>query len=760
MKSTSDNNKPHPIKSILHTVGAAINRAYALFQQSTERHPLLTPAVLALSLNLIIEMLGRRSVIDGLAHLLLHPYVFVINALILFLTLSPGYLFARRAFVFLSVSVGWLILGITNFVLLGMRNTPLAAIDFGLIVSCFGIIDVYLNLFQILLIVIGILLVLLGMYRLFRRTKKLSFTPLSRIRRIGAVLASAVGFVLIFVFSLHIKAFTTDFPDLAAAYSDYGFAYCFSLSVLDRGVDRPVDYSGDEIDEILDNIGIDSDTAADTLQSDGAPVPSDSADSGAYPNVIFVQLESFFDVKRLAGMTFSEDPTPVFTALKASCPSGYLTVPSIGAGTANTEFEVLTGMNLDDFGAGEYPYKTILRENTCESVPFNLRTLGYTSHALHNNTGTFYERHKVYSMLGFDTFASLEHMTDVTYNPLGWAKDAVLTDEIRTCLDSTPEQDLVFAVSVQPHGKYPDDAETEADDAYDLPTLIDLLFDDTSEDDLQVQTGGNLTGNVTAILTQEELDAQRISVSGIADDGLEAQYTYYINQLYETDAFIGALIADLSASDEETVLVLYGDHLPCFDYTADDLADGSTPYQTEYVIWSNYGLSADDRDLHAYQLSSYVQSCIGTKEGIITRLHQTYLGDTSAETGDENSISRTDAYLSALEMLEYDMLYGDREVWGGITPYLPTDLHFGIRDVLIHSIRAIGTSLYLSGENFTPFSCVMIGNTMTETIYIDQTTLLLPDAKPENGDRFTVIQAGADRTALGRSNVYIFSESE
>jgi len=577
------------------------------------------------------------------------------------------------------------------------------------------------------------------------------------------VAASAVCTALILGFSLHIRAFTTEFPDLAAAYSDYGFAYCFSLSVLDRGIDRPVDYSGEEIGEILDNIGVESDTedltAAETTPVD-APVSGETPPTdNTLPNVIFVQLESFFDVKRLKGISFSEDPTPVFTALKDTCPSGYLTVPSIGAGTANTEFEILSGMNLDDFGAGEYPYKTVLRTATCESMAYHLRALGHTAHALHNNTGTFYERHRVYSMLGFDTFVPLEHMTGVTCNPLGWAKDAVLTKEIRACLDSTPGQDFVFAVSVQPHGKYPDDTEPpSSEDAYDLPSLIDRLFDEEAAEGDSL--AGNLTGNVTATLTPEELASQRITVSGIDDEGLAAQYRYYVNQLYETDAFIGALIADLSAADEDTVLVLYGDHLPCFDYTADDLADGSTPYETEYVIWSNYGMTADDRNLHAYQLAAHVQSCIGTEEGIITRLHQTYLAQQTEGSDDADEISRTDAYLSALEMLEYDMLYGDRAVWDGISPYLPTDLRYGIRDVQIHSIRAVGTSLYLSGENFTPFSRVLIGDEMTETIYVDETTLLLPEVFPEDGEQFTVIQAGADGVALGASNVFIFSGAD
>ena len=46
-------------------------------------------------------------------------------------------------------------------------------------------------------------------------------------------------------------------------------------------------------------------------------------------------------------------------------------------------------------------------------------------------------------------------MQNVEQNPLDWAKDAVLTQEILKALDSTEGQDFVFAISVQGHGKYP-----------------------------------------------------------------------------------------------------------------------------------------------------------------------------------------------------------------------------------------------------------------------------------------------------------------
>ena len=76
--------------------------------------------------------------------------------------------------------------------------------------------------------------------------------------------------------------------------------------------------------------------------------------------------------------------------------SGYYKVPSVGAGTANTEFETITGMSLHYFGPGEYPYKSILKETTCESVPYVLKNLGYSTHAVHNNEANFYGRRSVF----------------------------------------------------------------------------------------------------------------------------------------------------------------------------------------------------------------------------------------------------------------------------------------------------------------------------------------------------------------------------
>ena len=175
---------------------------------------------------------------------------------------------------------------------------------------------------------------------------------------------------------------------------NYGFAYTFTRSLVDTGIDRPEDYSARRVRAI----------AAEVLRTmDKAPED--------VPNIIFLQLESFFDVNRLKDVTFSSETwLPYFKSTGRHAPAGVHRA-QLSAG-ANTEFEVITQMNVHDFGTGEYPYKTILQETPCESIVKDLK-LGLASHVIHNNTATFYDRNIVFPKLGFDSFTTLEYMNHV-----------------------------------------------------------------------------------------------------------------------------------------------------------------------------------------------------------------------------------------------------------------------------------------------------------------------------------------------------------
>lgn len=81
----------------------------------------------------------------------------------------------------------------------------------------------------------------------------------------------------------------------------------------------------------------------------------ETADDVQKPNILVVQLETFFDPTRVRWLKFNEDPVPNWHKLCEEYSSGLYTVPVVGAGTVNTEFETLTGMSLRFFGPGEYP---------------------------------------------------------------------------------------------------------------------------------------------------------------------------------------------------------------------------------------------------------------------------------------------------------------------------------------------------------------------------------------------------------------------
>lgn len=641
--------------------------------------------LISVLLILVIEVLARHSLTDGIRFVWDHPFLILLSAAILTAFYALALLVPKRNFVWLCITVVIVGLAVTNSILLCFRITPLAATDIALLTSVFEIMGIYLAVWQIILLVLLVLVVIVGLIYLGIRMKKQVYHPLLAV-------CNAVISILAVVLMIHIGDargwLQTEFANLPDAYADNGFVYCFTRSLFDRGISKPDTYDEDTVDNILEDMK--KQTTNEVEEK---------------PNIIFIQLESFMDLKRMQGVTYSEEPTPVYSSLRKTCPGGFLKVPSVGAGTANTEFEILTGMTLDYFGAGEYPYKTVLQDETCESMAYNLRELGYRTGVLHNNTGSFYSRNKVFANLGFDYFVSSEYMENLSYNPIGWAKDKVLTGQIQHILKSTSEPDLIYTITVQDHGKYP----------------------------------------------TELLENPHIKVSGFAPEDEERQnaFTYYVNQCHETDAFLGSLIATLNAFEEPVVLVLYGDHLPNLDITEEELASGNL-FQTEYVIWSNkkmledYELSKKNENLYAYQLSAHVLKLFGMNNGLLTKFHQMY--------------HNYDNYKSNLKILQYDMLYGKKEVYDGLSPYEPTDLQMGFDPIRITDVSSVGGSVYVMGKNFTESSFVFIDGKKQDTVFLNENTLMVSDKELEGGEEVYVAQLTDVSAQLSSTEVFIYGD--
>ncbi|MEG2936629.1 MAG: LTA synthase family protein, partial [Clostridium sp.] len=528
--------------------------------------------------------------------------------------------------------------------------------------------------------------------------------------------------------ALSTNVLAANFGNIADAYKDYGFVYCFVNSLVNTGMNKPKDYSPTVIDEI-------------TSKTLGSKKKDTEAKK---PNIIMIQLESLFDPTTLNGVEFSKDPLPNLHKLASEFTSGYVTVPSIGAGTANTEFEAITGMNLDFFGPGEYPYKTILKETTAESAAYNLKELGYGTHAIHNNDGTFYGRNKVFANLGFDTFTSIEYMNPIEVNPTGWAKDKILIKEIINTLKSTKEQDYIYTISVQGHGKYPNNP---AGDLQSDETSDEATNEATEEALQQAAKEDAAIGTEEAPSKEELLKAYSSSPDYIKVDGFDEEkdyaFEYYVNQLHEMDQFVADLIDELSKTNEDVVLVLFGDHLPTFGIEQEDLT-ANTLYDTPYVIWDNMNLPKKDKNLEAYQLNAYVLEQLNIDNGTLTKLHQT---DIDAED-----------YLSTLELLQYDMLYGKREIYGEVNPFEPTDIQMGIYDEKLKDIIEEEDRIIVKGEYFTPYSRVLINDEIIDTVYISPTEVFIEKHELHQGDLISVGQVDGNYV-LSKTNEYIYGSN-
>ncbi|MCI7145389.1 MAG: sulfatase-like hydrolase/transferase [Clostridiales bacterium] len=647
-----------------------------------ERYPLML-LIIAVILTLIIETLGRHSFIGAVSFMCMHPLVFICNMLLIYVVISLSLFFRRRIFATCMLSLTWLAVGITNGVVLANRMTPFNVKDMSNLEEGAQIITNYFNTVTIIIACVAVGLLVLGAIVLFRKTPKLE-GKLNYKRITAIVIVIIVATAGAIEGGMKTGVLDTFFANLAYAYRDNGVAYSFLITWIKTGIDKPADYSAESIEGIF---------TGGELGDDGVYTPGEDDDlteaDGRCPNIIFLQLESFMDPERIKNVRFSQDAIPNFRKLEKTCSTGYLEVPAVGAGTANVEFEAITGVSARFFGPGEYPYKSVLTENTCETVPNDLRLLGYSSHAIHNHRGAFYNRNTVFRNMGFDTFSCLEYMNNVVKTPKNWAKDGILTEQILDALNSTEGKDYIYTISVQGHGKYP---------------------------------------------TEEVLENPVITVTDAPDEESKWAWEYYVNQVYEMDIFLGELIEALEDYDEDIVLVAYGDHLPALDITEDQLDNGNL-YSSQYIVWSNFGLTKRDADTSTYEITPQLLKRLGISAGIMTKFHQNYSG--------------TPDYSDNLKALSYDMLYGDYYVCGGSNPYEATDMRMGVKPIKIDEIVQIGEKYYIKGQNFTEYSKISLDGEVLKTVYLGPTILALnEEVNPEDASRMKVSQVEKNKEVL------------
>ena len=294
--------------------------------------------------------------------------------------------------------------------------------------------------------------------------------------------------------------------------------------------------------------------------------------------------------------------------------------------------------------------------------------------------------------MGFDTFTSKECMNISQYTPNGnWPTDDVLVQETVKAMNATENQsDFVYTITVEGHGDYP---------------------------------------------TEKLLENPDILVSGAADEASNNQWEYYVNMIHEVDDFIGDLITAVDRRGEDTIIVFFGDHLPTMGLTDADMKSGDI-FKTKYITWNNMGLAKKDADLTAYQLLAHITDQAGIHEGTMFRYHQT---QTASET-----------YLSGLEDLQYDLLYGKRYTYGGEDRYPASDLVMDVEDVTVSSVRknTSNNTLTVYGANFTKNTKIFVNGNKVPTTFLTSNLITTSLDNVQNGDTITVNILGSKSLLL------------
>lgn len=628
--------------------------------------------------------------------------IFLYNSLIVGFTLSPCFLFKKRVFAFSLVSLTWIILGIANNLVIKFRETPLTFSDLGMIQNALELSKQYLSKSSIILIILLFIGVISILSFLFFKCKKYK---IKYIRNITSLLIFFALFKILLNYGLDNDIISKNFWDITGGYNQYGFSYSFYNSAVNNGMSKPNGYSKNTIACIKNELDIltaensnNKTLTSSAIIKDNSSIKEINSDTSIIkPNIIIVQLESFINPNWITDIELNKNPVSNFEALSDDFTSGLLSVPSFGGGTANTEFEVITGMSTEFFGTGEFLFNTIASKKPIPSLAYSLKNLGYSANALHNHEGKFYTRDKVYKNLGFDSFTPIECMSPPERTPVGWSKDNVLIDEICNVITSTDNPDLIFGVSVQGHGGYPNDY-VEDKEIY--------ITNDYSKDN---------------------------------KNSLE----YYINQIYEMDQFVGNLIEAVNNLNEPTVIAFYGDHFPAVGIENHEVSI-KTLKSTPYVIWDNMNLPKTDKNIEAYDLTSLILDKLSLTNTTLSMLHNSNLDDETKH--------------KYLNQLEYDLIYGKNYTsdYEELTP--SDDYKIGFKDISIDSIEAYDeNSIIIKGQNFNNYSNVYVADKYVEKTLIDSNTLAIPKDSCKAGNTIQVRQPSATgSTVFSYSNEITF----
>ena len=404
-------------------------------------------------------------------------------------------------------------------------------------------------------------------------------------------------------------------------YQSNGFVVSFISNLKAVEIEEPDGYSKEAVLDIVEEY-----RGISEIKND---FRSDIEDIGV--DVIYVMNESFSDPDRFSEYYPWHGPTeelmPELHRIQNEAAHGWLYSPRYGGGTANIEYEVLTGFSTY-FTGWAYPYQSIIPNmDEFPSIARLFDDAGYHTIGLHPYGATMYRRSTVYPIFGYDEFHGSDEFTYLSHDRSStYISDASAYQEVISYLSSNDKNKFITLITMQNHPQY----------------------------------GKQFLNHTYRSTVNDVSSANKKRI----DD--------YMELIHSSDKATGNFINWIATREKRTLVVFWGDHLPgVYDRLFE--IDSALVYETPYFIFANFdakklGSGAGNATRNLGEISpNYVSSdLLDYIDAKKTPWH--YLLDAvekdapivTATYFDENGAPENSEAFEDYEMIAYDMLKGEQ----------------------------------------------------------------------------------------------------
>ena len=561
--------------------GFMLDRLQALVgKEGKFAHPLLGASIMMLLAGVFATLGLEFSSNHDLTWM--YPLCLLLEwALIAFAMLGFFFLFQRRSGGAIVLAVALYILGIAEYFVILFKSMPISPGDLTALSTAAAVAGTgytytitsfcMLSLaFTVIAIQICSLAAQLAPKRQKGSWRGLVLNLLIAVACLGGIAAHTTLFD--YYHTLYIQVYS--WRPLESYYRQ-GFLPSFISGAQTIKPSKPEDYSVSGAKKLISEYADEYDSNSQTGGSSTARLEAEKQFDEEKPTVIAIMNETFSDLSIYQNMHANYQGPTYFKSIDDCLSRGRLYVSAYGGGTANTEFEFLTGNSMAYLGSGVYPYTTYDLTDT-ENLASQFKSLGYYTTAMHPNHGTNWNRENVYKDFGFDQFLTINDFEGAE-TLRGMVTDKSTYDKILELLDTNSDPQFIFDVTMQNHSGY-----------------------DTGLIPYDKQVSLNIDGEFNSNVNE------------------------YVSLIQQSDEALEYFLGKLSKLDRKVVVVFWGDHQPFFPDTynnrwftnEDDATHQERLWQTNYIIWANYDVAGNsqtshEEDLSSNYLSSELMSLIG-----------------------------------------------------------------------------------------------------------------------------------------------------